>query len=386
MTWAATVATGTNVYAAVSDDGAATFGAPVRVNDVDGDARVNGEQPPRVAIGADIVVAWMSRLTGVSRIRMARSVDGGRTFTPAATAHSETLAGARGWQSLAIDTGNRVHAAWLDGRDANRGAPVNQPTSARPVVPTNQGAATSPHAMHKSSRQDIFHAVWRPDGKALEARVATDVCFCCKTSVATGPDQTTYVAFRHIYPTNLRDMAVARSIDGGLTFDAPVRVSEDHWQISGCPEDGPSIAVAVDGTLHIAWPTLIQSPDATRKAIFYSYSTDRGRTFAPRMRVDDSGEGSRTAAHPQLTVAGSIVVVVWDESGPRGRQVRLAEITSSSPAAWTPASSAPLSLSGEDRGVYPAVASVSGTPIVAWTAEAAEASVVRVLRIARGRR
>ena len=371
VTWAATVATGTNVYAAVSDDGGATFGAPVRVNDVDGDARVNGEQPPRLAIGADIVVAWVSRLTGVSRIRMARSVDGGRTFTPAATAHSETLAGARGWQSLAIDTGNRVHAAWLDGRDAN---------------PTNQGAATSPHAMHKSSRQDIFHAVWRPDGKALEARVATDVCFCCKTSVATGPDQTTYVAFRHIYPTNLRDMAVARSIDGGRTFDAPVRVSEDHWQISGCPEDGPSIAVGADGTLHIGWPTLIQSSDATRKAIFYSYSTDRGRTFAPRMRVDDSGEGSRTAAHPQLAVAGSNVVVVWDESGPRGRQVRLAEITSSSPAAWTPASSAPLSLSGEDRGVYPAVASVSGTPIVAWTAEAADASVVRVLRITRGGR
>jgi hypothetical protein len=384
VTWAATVPTGTNVYAAVSTDGGATFGAPVRVNDVDGDARVNGEQPPRVAIGADIVVAWVSRLTGVSRIRMARSVDGGRTFTPAATAHSETLAGARGWQSLAIDTGNRVHAAWLDGRDANRSAAVNPPTSARPVVPTNQGAA-SPHAMHRASRQDIFHAVWRPDGRALEARVATDVCFCCKTSVATGPDQTTYVAFRHIYPTNLRDMAVARSIDGGRTFDAPVRVSEDQWQINGCPEDGPSIAVGADGTLHIAWPTLIQSPDATRKAIFYSYSTDHGRTFAPRMRVDDSGEGSRTAAHPQLAVAGSNVVVVWDESGPQGRQVRLAEITSSSPATWTPASSAPLSLSGEDRGVYPAVASVSGTPIVAWTAEAADAAVVRVLRIARGR-
>ena len=99
-----------------------------------------------------------------------------------------------------------------------------------------------------------------------------------------------------------------------------------------------------------------------------------------------AGEGSRTAAHPQLAVAGSNVVVVWDESGPRGRQVRLAEITSSSPAAWTPASSAPLSLSGEDRGVYPAVASVSGTPVVAWTAEAADASVVRVLRITRGRR
>ena len=111
---------------------------------------------------------------------------------------------------------------------------------------------------------------------------------------------------------------------------------------------------------------------------------DRGRTFAPRLRVDDAGEGSRTAAHPQLAHVGSKVVVVWDESGARGRQVRLAEIGSSASGAWTPAASAPITISGDDRGVYPAVTSVSGTPIVAWTAEAADASVIRVRRLTGG--
>lgn len=385
VTWAATVAAGTNVYAAVSDDGGKTFGTPVRVNDVDGDARVNGEQPPRVAIGADIAVAWVSRLTGVSRIRMARSADGGRTFAPAATAHNESLTGARGWQSLAIDANNLVHAAWLDGRDANPGAP-SKPAPPKPAA--TSGAASSSHAMHRSSRQDIFHAVWRPDRKApegktnaIEARVATDVCFCCKTSVATAPDGTSYVAFRHIYPTNLRDMAVARSIDGGRSFEAPVRVSEDQWQINACPEDGPSIAVGADGTLHITWPTLIPGSEP-RKGIFYSYSTDRGRTFAPRIRVDDGGEGSRTAAHPQLTIAGATVAVVWDESASQGRQVRFAEIGSTS-STWTPSVSTPVTISGAERGVYPAVTTVSGTPLVAWTSEASDASVVRVRRVTR---
>ena len=41
----------TDVYAAFSRDGGASFGAPARVNDVDGDARVSGEQAPRVALG-----------------------------------------------------------------------------------------------------------------------------------------------------------------------------------------------------------------------------------------------------------------------------------------------------------------------------------------------
>jgi hypothetical protein len=33
---------------------------------------VNGEQAPRVAVGRDIVVAWQSRHTGTSQIRVAR--------------------------------------------------------------------------------------------------------------------------------------------------------------------------------------------------------------------------------------------------------------------------------------------------------------------------
>jgi len=52
VAWSATLPNGgaADVFAAVSRDGGRTFGAPARVNDVDGDARVNGEQPPRVAL------------------------------------------------------------------------------------------------------------------------------------------------------------------------------------------------------------------------------------------------------------------------------------------------------------------------------------------------
>src|SRR6187549_3330937 len=80
VVWAATTEGQTNIHAAVSEDDGTTFAAPVRVNDVEGDARVNGEQAPRVAVGKDIVVAWQSRHTGASQIRAARSTDGGRTF------------------------------------------------------------------------------------------------------------------------------------------------------------------------------------------------------------------------------------------------------------------------------------------------------------------
>jgi hypothetical protein len=41
----------------------------------------------------------------------------------------------------------------------------------------------------------------------------------------------------------IRDMVVATSHDGGLTFDEPVRVSDDGCKINGLPDSGPSVAV-----------------------------------------------------------------------------------------------------------------------------------------------
>jgi hypothetical protein len=361
VTWAATRGSTTDIYAAASRDGGASFEPPRRVNDADGDARVNGEQAPRVAMGRGVEIVWLSKAKGASRVRAARSVDGGRTFAPATTVHAEDLPGARGWQSLAVNRGGAIHVAWLDGREAH-------------APPASPGGG---HGKHAPMRQDVFQAVWRPDGTHDEIAVATDVCFCCKTAVATAPDGATYVAWRHIYPTNLRDVAVARSVDGGRTFAAPVRVSEDHWQIDGCPDDGPSMAVDPAGVVHIVWPTLIQG-EAPGKAVFYSFSSDGGRTFAPRMRVDDARS---SAGHPQVALGGNRVAVVWDQSGEqRGAYVR--EIAPDSKArSWTPRMGAISALGTERSAFYPAVAATSTSIIAAWTERADPTSEIRVRRI-----
>jgi hypothetical protein len=207
------------------------------------------------------------------------------------------------------------------------------------------------------------------------------VCFCCKTAVAAGDDGAVYVAWRHIYPPNLRDIAVARSADGGRSFEAPSRVSEDGWAIDGCPDDGPSLAVDARGVLHVAWPTWVAESDG--KGIFYSYSTDRGRSFAARQRLD-GGEGG--AAHPQLAVSGGSVLVAWDEAAPGAtRRVRARAIAGDPPAgAWTPRLQPASTLS--DAGApatYPAVAASGDGFVAAWTEETRAGSRIRVQRLAR---
>ena len=362
VAWGARSGAATDVYAARSRDGGATFGAPVRVNDLPGDARVSGEQAPRIALGASTDLVWVSRQDGASVVRAAKARTGEQGFEPATTVHASGLTGARGWASLAVGPDKAVHVAWLDGRDAQA---------------ARAGAHAAGHAGHKGMRQDLYQAVAWPDGTRSETRVATDVCFCCKTGVATAPDGTVYVAWRHIYPPNLRDMAVARSTDGGRSFGAPVRVSEDGWALDGCPDDGPSIAVDARGVVHIAWPTLVPG-ETSGKGIFYSYSLDGGRTFATRVRLDEA-TGS---AHPQLAVADGRVVVVWDQNVEGRRRIQSRTISSDPKAAvWSPVLGRPAVLSAERPASYPAVAATSAVAVVAWTEEAEAGSEIRVRRL-----
>jgi hypothetical protein len=360
--WAATSGEATNIVAAVSHDGGLTFDAPVRVNDIAGDARVSGEQPPRVVLAGDrIVVVWESNRGG-SSVRLAASTDNGRTFAPATSVEPAGSSGARGWASLAVDAAGHAQVSWLDGRNAE---------------PRHHHDGAMSMAMPMSMRQDVFHAVWTGQTVEAEHSVAPTACFCCKTTTAIAPNGDVYIAWRNIYPVNLRDMAVARSVDGGRTFGAPTRVSEDHWQIDGCPEDGPSLAVTPDNVVHIVWPTLVGEASKD-KAVFYSESTDEGRTFVPRVRIDN---GTGVAAHPQLAALGTRLAVTWDESTSAGTRVYVRSLTPSPAAGAAPAMGPVDELGEAPSAVYPSIA-VSGTDaVIAWTQRTATGAEIRVARV-----
>ncbi len=78
----------TDVYSATSRDGARSFGKPVRVNQVPGDATASGEQPPRIVMSPrvgtipTIVVVWTAKSASGTRLVSARSNDDGQSFGP----------------------------------------------------------------------------------------------------------------------------------------------------------------------------------------------------------------------------------------------------------------------------------------------------------------
>jgi hypothetical protein len=359
--WAASNSTGTDIYAAFSRDGGAHFSAPVRVNDVPGDAIAGGEQPPRIVIKDQRVnVVWVSKHDGAAAIRAAASNDGGATFSRATTITPSGLTGARGWESAALSDDGALHAVWLDGRNA---APAPPHEHHAPHAP---GAPSAPYA---PMRQDIYHAIWRGTDPPVETQVAANVCFCCKTAIVThGRD--VYVAWRHLFGGSIRDIAVARSADGGATFSAPVRVSADNWKIDACPDDGPAMAVDASGVLHIVWPTMVHDTAGDRIAIFEAESADAGATFTPRRRVDTA---TASAAHPRIAIGPAGPAVVWDELAEGERR------------AWMRAGDGQAVALSTGAGNYPAVAATGRSFVAGWTEQDGERAIVRT-RVSRAAR
>jgi hypothetical protein len=303
VAWGAQVTDGKpDVFVAVSRDSGQTFGPAVRVNGIEGEARLGGELPPRVALVPrsggvpEIVVAYGAKTTGTA-IKVSRSSDGGRTFSSARELQAPGVAGDRGWHALTIDNTGDVHVMWLD----HRGMVSDQAES-----PAHHEAAAMDGAA-MAQRSGLYYA----KGTAPEEReLLKGVCYCCKVALASGADGAIIGAWRHVYPGNIRDIAFTLSRDGGRSFAAPQRLSEDRWQLAGCPDDGPALAVDKDGTIHAVWPT-VMGGDKPEGAIFYASSRD-GRTFSPRTRVPTLG--SPKPMHPQIVAgAAGTLVVAWDE-------------------------------------------------------------------------
>jgi len=364
----------TDVFVAVSRDGGRTFDAPVQVNKQPGEARLGGELPPRVALTRaagssppEITALWTARGDAIT-IRTARSRDGGRTFDDAVVLQRPNALGDRGWPSLAVDVRGRPHAIWLD----HRGLSV-EPGSDSAHAAHRSAAARDGVAMAQKSGLYYTAAGSTPSS---ERQLTPGVCYCCKTALVAGRNGALAAAWRHVYPGNRRDIAFIISNDGGRTFAAPIEVSRDQWEIDGCPDDGPAMAVDAAGTIHIVWPTVIGGAEP-RGAIFYS-STRDGRRFAPRVEIPTLG-GPRPT-HPQIAIdASGRVAVAWDEVA-EGRRVAVVRELKRERNGVVFAG-APTVLSARGSAVYPVLAALPTGLIAVWTEGAPGAQPVIGVRL-----
>jgi hypothetical protein len=304
-------------------------GEAVRVNATPGDASMHEAAPPQVALGpaGEVYVVWESsyavegRRHPASNLRFARSLDGGRSFGLTVTVNSDPgMPSSHTFHNVAVAPDGAIYVSWLDGRERDR-------ARARLALhaPAQQGGGAGEHGAHghgahggnaASSSTDaelpgseLWVAVSRDGGESFQEVSVVDrgVCPCCRTGLAIGPDGSVYVVWRKIFEGDVRDIAIARSTDGGATFGEPAPVHRDGWVFPGCPHVGPTIAIGDDGTVHVAWYTGKDGEQGT----FYAASTDGGRNFSAPLGLL-TGEWVPPSITRVATV-GSEVWVAWDD-------------------------------------------------------------------------
>jgi hypothetical protein len=368
-----------DIYLSVRSFDGGEFSAPVRVNATPGDARVNGEQPPRIALVPratafpSIVVVWTSKRDSGTVLLAARSDDGGGTFGASTLVPGTDAPGNRGWHAVATDADDNVHVVWLDHRR------MASDSKAESTHRHGAMAEAGQDTVDMSQFSDLYAAIL--DNPAAPAALTAGVCYCCKTAIAPAAPRlrsgqaggAMHFAWRHVYPGNLRDIAFTTLLGPGAARP-PARVSEDQWMLRGCPDDGPAMAVDGEGRIHIVWPTVVMDQGAGQKVLFYAASDD-GRTFTPRTPLPVAGH----ANHPQLAIArDGTVMLAWDEVNGSARRIVIAGSDGDGSSA-APVFRRDLS-AGDHVGVYPAIALTPTTSIVAWTSGAPAESSIRVLR------
>ena len=84
------------------------------------------------------------------------------------------------------------------------------------------------------------------------------------------------------------------------------RVSVDNWKIEACPHQGPSLAIAPDGSYHAAWFT----GGSARQGLFYARADNADAPFsAPRALSSPD----RQPARPYLLPTANAIHLVWKE-------------------------------------------------------------------------
>lgn len=227
-----------HIYLGSSDDLGKTFSAPMAVNRVPEKIYDDGENRPKLVFGprGEMFVSWVHKTPAKysGDIRFTRSLNGGRSFDEPLTVNDDGLLTSHRFDAMGVDSQGRVYIAWLDKRDL---------VAAKQAGIEYAGAA-------------LYYAVSENRGEsfAFNRKVVDHSCECCRTAMAMDSRDRAVVLWRHVYPVNMRDHAIARlSVDSSSLEGMPPRATDDGWQVEGCPHHGPSITMDSDDRAHLLW-------------------------------------------------------------------------------------------------------------------------------------
>lgn len=270
-----------DLYYASSRDIGDRFSKPYRVNSKAGEVGGHGESGPQFkrGKGRGLFSAWV----GNRDIKFARSMNFGKSFTPAIRVNDDEGKASQSFFTMDVAPDGTIYIVWLDGRDKKSNSPGT--SSLYIARSTNKGASFEKNV-----------------------KISGDICPCCRPAIAFGDQGEIFVSWRHVYAENERIIAVASSLDGGETWDSPKRVTATGWKLNGCAHAGPAMTY-VDGALVVAWYTGAEG----RASLTMARSTNNGKTFEMVKEIQGS---VADANHPHAVYFGKEAWIIFQGRDP----------------------------------------------------------------------
>ena len=231
-------------------------------------------------------------------VALSWSHDGGATWSAPVTPHTDRSPIDHGFVSL-FPWGDDIGAIWLDGRNVSL-EETDEP-----------GHATAHGDMMLQSTTVAANGT-----PGAEVPVDDTACDCCQTDVAVGA-RGPIVAYRDRAPGEIRD--IYASVLENNRWSAPIPVGGDGWHIPGCPVNGPAIA-AQGNDVVVAWFTAANDSRQIRLA----RSRNGGQSFeAPIVVAADNVIGRvDVVLLPDQTAIVSYIAATRDKDA----QIRIRQV------------------------------------------------------------
>jgi hypothetical protein len=206
-------------------------------------------------------------------------------------------------QGLAMDTKGNLYYGWMfSSANVTPGIPSGIALSKS----TDQGKTWKTTMVQPPSyqnRQNVRLA-WSPEGGAQ------------------GTLHMVWEGSLHPEVNSFAETMYSRSTDGGNTWSAPTRLSDtDPAKLVG--NYLPNVQVAPDGRVDVAFWDTRDDPGIRSNDVYYTYSTDNGKTWSKNIRVTDQtvdrrfgvwGNNFDQNSPPSLTSTNEYAMFAWDDT------------------------------------------------------------------------
>ena len=206
-----------------------------------------------------------------------------------------------------------------------------------------------------------------------EGEISNDIllddktCECCNTA-ATMTSNGPIVAYRDRSDTEIRDISIVRFVNGNWT--APKNVYQDHWEIPGCPVNGPAID-SFNDAVALAWFTA----ENDNPRIQVSFSENQGETFGLQYRVDNGNAIGRVDI---VMIDQNNAVVSWMEPDGIDTLIQILKVSSNGEK------NIPITITktrSERSSGFPQLELVGDRLYVAWTSLEDKIPAIKIVTV-----